>query len=568
LISMAGTYVDLLIWIVAVVVWRVTARDTAINYMSWIIVTTCGFRVFFNINPLMRLDGYYALADLLEVHNLRRRSREHWLGYVRWILWGAKRPAPNPDGRALLWYGGISWSFKLTVLYAIFLHLASWLGSLLGPAGMIGGAAVFVTIAKKYFKGSLGGEFTEMFQKRRRLALLWISLAVAVFFLPIYDRSGGPFRVRPVVRWELRAPVAGFLREVAADEGDSVESDAVLARLEVPELASQITRKDAEIHECEANLRRLEAGPRREELAEQRERVKRAETWRDLARRDLERTRQALAEELAGFELRIGQARSEREYLNTFVQQAEQLYRQGGLAGQQLLSEKKRLQVAEGAMQQAEAGKRAREAEGTLTFEGELARREKELADTRAALALLEAGSRSEDIEAERARLQRLREEANHLHTQQRLESVTTPVAGTITTPRLREKVGQFLEKGAVICVVENLEDLEAEIAVSEQDASYVVPGQTVSLKPRSLPFSKLLAKVDRIAPSAAGAEKASEAEKAAQNTVTVYCHLVNADGSLRTGMTGFGRIYHRLRPLGFIVLNRALRLFRTEFWW
>jgi hypothetical protein len=115
-----------------------------------------------------------------------------------------------------------------------------------------------------------------------------------------------------------------------------------------------------------------------------------------------------------------------------------------------------------------------------------------------------------------------------------------------------------------VICVLDDLRDLEAEIAVPEQEASLLAPGQPVSLKPRSLPFSKLTATVDRIAPSAGGVER----EKVLPNTVTVYCRLSNGDGSLRTGMTGFGRIYHRLRPLGLIMLNRALRYLRTEFWW
>ena len=218
--------------------------------------------------------------------------------------------------------------------------------------------------------------------------------------------------------------------------------------------------------------------------------------------------------------------------------------------------------MAESALLQAEAEKRSREAAGCLEYEAELARREKDLADTRAALALLQAGNRPEEIEAEQARLQRLREEENHLLAQQKKQAIVAQVAGTITTPRLKEKIGQYLERGAVICLVEDLQNLEAEIAVSEQDAKVLVRGERVTLKPRSLPFSKLTAKVDRIAPFALTDAKAP------QSTVTVYCRVENEDGLLRTGMTGFGRIYHRVRPLGWIGLNRALRFLRTEFWW
>jgi multidrug efflux pump subunit AcrA (membrane-fusion protein) len=131
-----------------------------------------------------------------------------------------------------------------------------------------------------------------------------------------------------------------------------------------------------------------------------------------------------------------------------------------------------------------------------------------------------------------------------------------------VTTPRLKEKSGQYLEKGELICIIEDLSSLEAEIAVSEQDANLIVPGESVSLKPRSQPYRTLTAQVDRIAPAAVGSERS------AQSTLTVYCHLDNADGSLRSGMTGFGRIHHQTRPLGLIALDRAQRYLRTEFWW
>jgi len=460
LISFAGVYIDLLIWIVAVFTWRLTAQETAINYMAWIIVSTCGIRVAFNINPLLRLDGYYALADLLGIHNLRRRSRQRWMEYVRWLLWGAPWPAAIKDGRALLIYGVISWTFTVCFLNLMFFSIAKMLQSALGLAGVLAGAAVFIKIAKRYFQGSLGEDFKMMFQYRMKRAYFWGAAAIALLIVPMYDRAGGPFQVRPVVRWEVRAPVAGFLREVRVDEGQPVASHGVLARIEVPELESQISRKELEILEAEANLRRLQAGPRAEEIAEQRERVKRSESWRNLAEHDLKCARQALVEGISQLDLRIGQADNELQYCKAVFQQAKQLYEKGGLAGQQLLVHKKRAQEAESELHQAEAQKRVREAEGVLQYEGELAKREKELADTQAALKLLELGSRREDVEAEQAHLSRLREEMNHLRQQRELEVVTCPVPGIVTTPRLNEKIGTYLERGTVICVVEDLVNL------------------------------------------------------------------------------------------------------------
>lgn len=567
LISMAGTYVDLLIWIIAVFFWRVTAPTTFVNFAAWIIVTTCGLRVAFNINPLMRLDGYYALSDLLEIPNLRRRARARWMEFVRWILWGAERPAPIPQGRVLIIYGVTSWFFTVSLLNLLFLKVTVILQSTLGIAGFIGGATLFVNLSKRYFKGSLGGEFQEMFRTRRNRLIMWGAAAAAILVLPVHDRAGGPFHVRPVRRWEVRAPIDAFLREVAVDEGDYVEAGDVLARLEVPELVSELARKEAEIHEVEALLRRLTVGPRAEELAEQRERLARAAIWRDLASQDLKRATAGYHEELAGLEQRISQGQSELEYRQAVFQQAKQLYEKGGLAGQQLLSEKKQLQFFEAELFQAQSAKRAREAEGLMKYEGELARREKEMADTQAALTLLEAGSRTEDIEAEQARLRRLGEERKHLVSKQAKQVIVAPASGTITTQRLAEKIGQFLPRGAEVCFIEDMANLEAEVAVPEKDSRVLQPGQTVTLKPRSLPFCRLDAKVDRIAPSAFGKPDPTGQLQSMTRTVTVYCRLENAEGDLRTGMTGFGRVYHNWRPLGWICVTRSLQFLRTEFW-
>ena len=566
LISMAGTYVDLLIWILAVFTWRTTCHDTAVNYVAWIVVTTCGVRVAFNLNPLLRLDGYYALSDLVGVPNLRKRSRQRWMEYVRWLLWGARRPARTADGRVLLGYGIASWFFTVGFLSLMFFNLTEWLRSAMGISGLLAGATLFVALIKKYFKGSLGEEFMAMFRTRRKRVMIMGAAVLGILAFPFQDRASGPFRLRPAFRWELRAPVAGFLREVRADEGDRVDSGAVFLRMEVPELTSQITRKQAEIEEVQARLRRLLAGPRAEEIREQRERVERAAAWRDLGASDLARARLGFEEQLTRLDLRISQARAEVEYRETMLQQSQQLFDKGGLAGSQLLNEKKRYQIALSELQQVEAEKRARVAEGVLTYEGELARREKELADARAALALLEAGSRPEDIDAERAHLNRLEEEAKHLASQVQKQAIISPISGTITTPRLREKIGTFLQKGEVICVVEDLENLEAEIAVSEQYARVLSPGQEVVLKPRAMPFQNLSARVDRVAPATSATEPAAQSQT--QNTVTVYCEVKNDGNALCTGMTGFGRIYHKSRPLAWILSDRIWRFFRTEFWW
>jgi multidrug resistance efflux pump len=574
-ITLAGGYCDLCVWALAVFVWRVTMPGTLVNHLAWVVLSICGTRIFFNFNPLLKLDGYYLLSDWLEIPNLQKLALPYWMSHVRWLLWGAARPQRLPRRYWLLAYGITRWCFSLVFLEIVFFGLTKYLSSSLGLwSGVFTGLLIFLAV-QRVFRGFFGKEFMLMITSRPIRTMAWvggIAGVVALLFQVEIERTvSGSFQVRPGTRGEVHADVAGFLRNVFVDEGAAVVEGASIGLLEVPDLDSLITRKQAEVRESEANLRRLKAGARPQEIAEQRHRIQRAEAWCDLGRRDLERARQRLTQDLLRLDQEIAQRQTEFEFARTSLATAERLVARKALAGEQHRAEKKRYQVLQLQCDQAEAQKRAVVAEGTSQAEAEVARREKELADARAALVLLEAGSRPEEIEAEAARRTRLQEELEFLSSQRQKLKAVSPLAGIITTPFLHEKMGQYLEKGALICVVEDVSMLEAEIAIAEEDLQGVRPGQAIDLKTRALPFDTFHAQVDRVAASAAnGAATATPAAGAnlLQSTVRVYCKVDNPQALLRSGMTGFGRISLGRESIGRILVHRFLRYFRTEFWW
>lgn len=398
--------------------------------------------------------------------------------------------------------------------------------------------------------------------RKLRAAILLVVFSI-IFMIPISDRAGGSFYVRPLVHSEIRATVAGFLREVTADEGESIQSGAIVARLEVPELTSQISRQKLEIAESEAHLRELVCGPRPEAVGEQEQKIERAKMWRDLAESDLRRAKASFESELEVLGYRISEAEAQLEYRTTILSQAQQLYEKGGLAGQQLLSYKRQVVEAQAVLQQIKSERQAREASGVWQYEAELARREKGLADEMSDLKLMQAGTRPEEIEAEQAHLRRLKEELKHFLKLEQDQVVVCPVAGVVTTPRVKEKIGQFLQLGDLICTVEDLRQMEAEIAVSEQDAYILTKGQRVSLRPRSLPFERIEGTVARVAPATR-----VDAKGIGNPNLAVYCQVDNEHRILRTGMTGFGRVHADMKPFGMYLLNKIMRVLRTEFWW
>src|SRR5437868_5074398 len=189
LISFAGVYIDLLIWMVAVFVWRLTIQDTLLNYLAWIALTACGGRTFFNLNPLLKLDGYYLLSDLLAIPNLRRQGRERVMAYCRWLLWGAPRPASAGQGRALLAYGLSAWLFSVLFLHMAFFGLTKWFGSFLGGAGILIAFYVFLMLQRRLFVGFGGGEVRQMILKRHWRTVAWAAILAGAGFFPVPDRT-------------------------------------------------------------------------------------------------------------------------------------------------------------------------------------------------------------------------------------------------------------------------------------------------------------------------------------------------------------------------------------------
>src|SRR5438067_7434231 len=75
IISFAGIYVELVIAALATFVWWNAQNYPTLRHISLCVMVLCSIStVVFNANPLMRFDGYYILADWLEIPNLRDRA--------------------------------------------------------------------------------------------------------------------------------------------------------------------------------------------------------------------------------------------------------------------------------------------------------------------------------------------------------------------------------------------------------------------------------------------------------------------------------------------------------------
>jgi hypothetical protein len=196
------------------------------------------------------------------------------------------------------------------------------------------------------------------------------------------------------------------------------------------------------LQEAEARLKLLRAGSRPAEIEQQLKRVAAIQTWRDTASEDLKRQQDVLEHDLARLDQLIVETRAVRDFTQQVLTKHEQLKHSNSVSEEQLLGARKNHLVACAQHEKTVAERAARAALGRHIAESQLAEREKELALERAHLALLEAGTRPEEIEAAEATVTPLQEELRCLQQQAGRLALASPIAGSLTTAWLKEKSG------------------------------------------------------------------------------------------------------------------------------
>src|SRR5919204_3511840 len=132
IISAAGIYVELIIAAIATFVWWNTPSQPFVNNMALSLMVVCSVStVVFNANPLMRYDGYYVLADWLEIPNLRDRSNRFLQRIVMEHCLGIEvQPEPYMElWRRILFvtYAVVSYIYRWVITFSILWFMSQFL---------------------------------------------------------------------------------------------------------------------------------------------------------------------------------------------------------------------------------------------------------------------------------------------------------------------------------------------------------------------------------------------------------------------------------------------------------
>jgi len=331
---------------------------------------------------------------------------------------------------------------------------------------------------------------------RAALVLAAATVAASVIEYPLYVTS--ECTIIPGERAYVRSPLAGVLAEILVDEGGAVHKGDVIARLDDRDLRAERKKAIAEAARIEAELQRLRHGARAPEVAQQRAVVEARRTAVEFAQKEtLRRARMA----------------------------------QDGVG--------------------------SRQAQDDAQLDLEI--KQHAAAEAEAALALVQAGSRPEEIAAHEAALQRAAAELELI--EQKLADmvvIRAPIDGVVLTPKLRERLNERVEAGGLVCEIANTDRVRAEIFVPERNADTIAVGLPVVVKVESYPLQPFTGTVGFVAPAVELRDKA--------NVVRVVATLDNRDRLLRQDMTGYGEVECARRSLLDLATRRLLRWIRVRF--
>jgi len=260
LVGAAGMIVELFIAAIAVFIWSRTgpgvAHQLAYNIMFVASVST----VIFNVNPLMRFDGYYILSDWLEIPNLNQRASMHLRHLAEKLLFGVKKSdSPAGTRREATWltcFGITSGIYRVVVFAGILLAVADRF-LIVGIVMAVACLASWVVVPTVRFFRYLTTS-PRLVRVRTRAYAVSAGLAVALVILLAVIPFPYSFRAPGVVMATQRVVLvnraAGRVSAVLAKPGGMVQAGEPLVQLRNPELELARSSAQSRLEEIKARL--------------------------------------------------------------------------------------------------------------------------------------------------------------------------------------------------------------------------------------------------------------------------------------------------------------------------
>ena len=267
----AGLWSEMILCFFATVVWWGTPSGTVTHRISYEFILLAGIgAVIINLNPLIKLDGYYIFTEMIGIADLKENSTIFLNTWVKKHLFQLPvevtyvRPR-----RAVLYvtYAILSGAYSYTLLFVVvtlaykvfYRYMPGWA---FVPA-LILALLIFRSRIRTLvqFVRTVYLDKKPRFQARMRPPVVVgiCVVALLIFFAPVWKQTvGGVFILEPLRRSVARTSVPGFVEQIYAFEGERVKAGARLALLRDLSLESELARIEAEYAMAEAAARRAQ----------------------------------------------------------------------------------------------------------------------------------------------------------------------------------------------------------------------------------------------------------------------------------------------------------------------
>lgn len=275
-VSLAGVWIELTLAALAFWVWwRAIPGPVSLSALQVMVVCSIS-TLAFNLNPLLKYDGYYALADLIDVPNLGERSLAALRSLPQTLAGTSPAESFGPLGRAsetnsverwsvtagLALFGLASLIYRamLTVIILLTIYRVSreWrveaIG--LGVAGLVAGGMIVRTARS----GGTWWKTTARLPHRRfetGVTMLLGGGILALLLFPFPRWISSTARLEPAHAERLYVTAPGRLIH-SAHEGDAVQPGMEIARLDNPELAWALEQLRGELALARTAVKTLE----------------------------------------------------------------------------------------------------------------------------------------------------------------------------------------------------------------------------------------------------------------------------------------------------------------------
>lgn len=261
IVGAAGMLVEVFIAALAMFVW-VAVEPGMVKSIAFNVMLIAGIStVLFNGNPLLRFDGYYIFADLVEIPNLATRANKYIMYLIQKHIYDIQDidiPASS-DGekRWMAFFAVASFIYRMLIYFTIIFFIAGkffFIGILLALWAL---SSMFVV---PLFKGiSYLFRSNQLTQKRSRAFAYTGSIASVIFLfvfvipLPWHTVSEGV--IWPSEKSKVRMGTAAFVDKVLVAHGQRVSKGQPLILCRDETLSTEIKKKQYELLELSAQQR-------------------------------------------------------------------------------------------------------------------------------------------------------------------------------------------------------------------------------------------------------------------------------------------------------------------------